>query len=247
MSIKPRDETTSVVEEVLADIDSVGRAGHEVLEGECTSSIAVAKGHRLETLWNHADNAALKEARKDPRVLRPGDRLVVPPLRLTKHPIETERVNVFVRKGVPEHLQLRFLDHEGEPLANRAYRVEVDGESREPAQTDEHGALALSVPPRAKQAVLHLRVAPADVPGLELLEPSALEQSFEIAIGRLEPIESPRGGAQRLMALGYLEDAKVDADRFLEAVLEFQTAEGLETTGWYDEATQQALLEAHET
>ncbi|MCA9652664.1 MAG: peptidoglycan-binding protein [Myxococcales bacterium] len=245
MSNKPRDETVS--EEVLADIEPVGEAGHEVLDGECTSSIAVAKGHLLETLWNHPDNAALKEARKDPRVLRPGDRVVVPPLRLAKHAIQIERLNVFVRKGVPEHLQLRFLDHEGKPLADRPYRVEIDGEPGEPAKTDEHGAIALSVPALAKRAVLHLRVAPFDVPGLELLEPAALEQELEIAIGRLEPIESPRGGAQRLMSLGYLEDAEVDADRFLEAVLEFQTAEGLETTGWYDEPTRKALLEAHET
>ncbi|MCH9684102.1 MAG: peptidoglycan-binding protein, partial [Deltaproteobacteria bacterium] len=171
---------------------------------------------------------------------------VVPPLRLIRHPIQTECVNVFVRKGVPEHLQLRFLDHLGEPLAGRDYRIEIDGEPEEPAQTDEHGAIELSVPPRAKRAVLHLRVAPPDVPGLELLDPADLEQTFEIEIGRLEPIESPRGGAQRLMSLGYLEDAKVDADRFLEAVLEFQTVKALPTTGEYDEPTQQALLEAHE-
>lgn len=252
VAAKPGDDARENADEAvdeakLVDIAPVGAEGHEVEAGECASSIADATGHLLETLWNDPRNAELRKRRKDPRVLRPADRVFVPELRLGREAAKTAQVNVFVRHGVPEHLFMQILGPDGEPLADRRYRVSIDGKMLEPAQTDGEGHIELSIPAQAKRAELHLHVAPPDVPGLELVDPELLERTFAIEIGRLEPIESPRGGAQRLINLGFLSPYHVEEGEFLDAVAQFQDSYGLTVSGEYDEPTQKALGEAHGT
>lgn len=242
-----QDDPSETEDIVVADIAPVGEEGHLVKTGECTSSIANATGHMLETLWNHPKNAELNAQRKDPRILRPDDKLFVPALRLSKEPAQTAQVNVFVRHGVPEHLFMQIIDHDDEPLSARPYRICIDGEDLPPAKTDDSGYIELDISPQAKEATLHIRVAPFDIPGLDLVDPKFLEQTLTIGIGRLEPIESPRGGAQRLLNLGYLDPTRLDAGEFLDAVVEFQAAHEITPEGEYDEPTQKALQKAHGT
>ena len=51
---------------------------YQVKEGDCLSSIAFEQGFFPDTIWNHSNNAVLKEKRKDPNVLMQGDVVFVP-------------------------------------------------------------------------------------------------------------------------------------------------------------------------
>src|SRR5258707_1254302 len=97
-----------------------------VREGECLSSIAFEHGHFWSVLWDHPDNAALREKRGNPHVLQPGDRVVVPDLRQKEAPAATDQTHTFRRKGVPEKLRIRFgtVEH---PRAGIPYTLTIDG------------------------------------------------------------------------------------------------------------------------
>jgi nucleoid-associated protein YgaU len=52
---------------------------HTVVQGEYLSKIARSYGFSdYRTIWEHPKNAALKQARQNPNVLFPGDRLFIP-------------------------------------------------------------------------------------------------------------------------------------------------------------------------
>lgn len=80
---------------------------HTVAPGECISSIAFQHGFFWETLWEHGDNAELKEKRKDPNVLHPGDVVMIPDLTLKEESCATEQVHEFRLKGVPARLNIQ--------------------------------------------------------------------------------------------------------------------------------------------
>ena len=88
---------------------------HEITHGDCIDSIALRYGFFPDTLWNHSANADLKQLRKDPNVLFPGDKLVIPDLQLREENGATEKRHRFRRKGVPAKLHLRFLKAKDPP------------------------------------------------------------------------------------------------------------------------------------
>ena len=54
---------------------------HKVKQGECVSSIAAEHGVPAKKVWNAADNEALREQRRTPDVLLPGDTVLADSLR----------------------------------------------------------------------------------------------------------------------------------------------------------------------
>src|SRR5882724_8132013 len=82
---------------------------YEVKPGDCVSSIAYSRGFFWETLWNHPSNAALKNARKDPNILNPGDILHIPDLTPNEESCANEQDHAFKLKGVPAKLKLKVM------------------------------------------------------------------------------------------------------------------------------------------
>src|SRR5882724_6209849 len=83
---------------------------YEVQPGDCISSVAFEHGLPWNTLWNHGDNAQLKQARKNPNMLKSGDVLHVPDLTTTEYPRPTEQRHRFALKGAPVKLRLRIME-----------------------------------------------------------------------------------------------------------------------------------------
>jgi N-acetylmuramoyl-L-alanine amidase len=202
---------------------------HVVRQGECISSIAFEFGLFWQTVWNHPANAELRELRKDPNVLFPGDVVFLPERTVRTEIRPTEARHRFVLKGVPEVLRLQLLDYDGEPRANLAYVLEVDGTVFS-GTTDAEGELRHRIPPNARRGKL-------TVEGTE---------EFPLRLGSVGPISTVSGVQARLNNLGFDCDVDgVSGPKMAEALAGFQEKHGLPHTGELDEQTREKLRQAH--
>ena len=164
---------------------------HRARAGDCFTSIAYEHGFFWQTLWDHEDNAALKEQRKDPFTLIAGEDLVrIPDLRLKEEACATEKRHTFRRRGVPAKLRLRLLQSDGQPRANEEYFFEVEGKMVSTAKTtDGDGRLEELIPPNARRGRL-------------LLQGGA--EVHQLSLGELPPADTIAGLKARLASLGFL-------------------------------------------
>lgn len=236
-----------------------------VEQGDCISSIADEHGFFWETLWNHPENSELKQQRKEPTILQEGDVVHVPDLTPKTEDCATEKSHKFKRKGVPAKLKLRMLrspendqkenvaeppdtdqdvvSHEDpepveaapdEPWKNADYTIDIDGKFTR-GKTDGDGKLEVPIPPGAQRGMLTME------PG------TPRERKYPLALGHLDPVDTPAGTADRLNHLGYGDGSRPAEmnEQLAASISEFQRANDLEVTGEADEATQNKLKELH--
>ena len=122
----------------IEESQPVGGGAYVAQQGECIYSIAARTGHDWKTLWDHPENVALKEARKNPAVLLPGDRVHVPEIKPKTINLETGKRHRIVVTGQTVTLRLRMCDADGEPMAQAKYTLHV-GERDIPVTTDGDG------------------------------------------------------------------------------------------------------------
>jgi len=199
---------------------------HTVTPGECLSSIAARHGFAdWRIVYDHPDNAALRQLRPNPNVLLPGDAVVIPDKRQRSEACATDRVHRFVAARPRCRLRIRICHASGRPYADTCYRLTVDGRAIE-ARTDADGLVDQPVPPQARRAELLLWAA--EQPGATL--------RFALALGELDPADTPSGAQARLCNLGWQADG----------LAAFQQAHGLPATGMLDIATADALRRRHD-
>ncbi len=216
----------------------VGGGNYVVRQGECIESIALAHGYLPDTLWNHPDNAQLKRERKDPSMLLPGDRVQVPDPRPKQEQGADGRKHRFRRKGLPSKLRVQVLC-EGEPRKNEPYTLNIDGKLSR-GTTDGDGVVEVPVPPNAQRGTLIVGQDEKD------------QQTFELRLSGLDPIESVTGAQQRLSNLGFLAEAPATewTPAARQALLDFQIQHVVKgqdkASGEYDDATQRALEKVYQ-
>jgi hypothetical protein len=195
---------------------------HTVAQGDCISSIAKQYGVPWDVLWNHPDNAALREKRKDPNVLYPGDSVSVPDRNVDYEPCATDQRHQFQMKAQKAKLRLRILQ-EDKPRVGEAYRLEIEGFIAASGKIDSSGFVTESLPPGATSGKLYVGT------GLT-------QDVYSLNFGVLDPIDTPEGVAGRLLNLGY------GADNLKEAISAFQQKEKLPVNGEADDATRARLV-----
>jgi hypothetical protein len=208
----------------------VGEGNYTVQAGDCVESIAFEHGHFWETLWNHPNNRQLREIRKDPNVLLPGDRIFIPDPRIVIVHKPTGARHQFLRRGVPSVLRLRLLE-EGEPRADEPYVLKIDGKSFS-GKTDREGRIEQHIPPNARFGEVTL---------------TTTGEEYPLILGGLDPVSNVLGIQERLNNLGFdcgPNDGTL-TDRTVAALKRFQSEHGLPVTGDPDTMTQQKLLEVH--
>lgn len=130
---------------------------------------------------------------------------------------------VLVKK---EKLVIRLIDTLNQPIKNAKVRVEIGAQKFE-GESDQEGIINLALSDKAKTGKIKLI--------------DWWEIKFEIK--KLEPASSPKGLKDRLDNLGYYaEDISKDGGL---ALMRFQSAYDLKTTGKTDEATAKKLEEVH--
>lgn len=210
-----------------------GTGDYVVKQGECTASIAVDSGHFWENIWNDPANAELRQARVDPNVLLPGDRLTIQPLRPKKEPGQTEMRHRFVRRGEPASLRVR-LTFCGKPRGNLPYVLTLDGGIERTGTTDVNGNLQVPLPAKAHKGVLKLGGGDE-------------QQVYHLDLGQINPQDDITGIQQRLSNMGY-PCGSIDGilgPHTRAALCAFQEAFRLPATGEPDAATQARLKQEH--
>lgn len=208
-----------------------GQGEYRVKQGDCLESIAYEHGHFWETVWDDSHNEALRQARKSPNVLLPGDRVVIPRRRPKKDPRPVDRRHRFRRRGVPSRLRVQMLFME-QPRSNESFRLDVAGETIE-GMTDNDGWIDVPISPDARAARLTVGE------GESMTE-------HHLQLGHALPVAHTAGAQQRLVNLGF--DCPVDGDVGPEtqaAVAAFQAQHGLQVTEQLDDVTRAKLEQAH--
>jgi hypothetical protein len=197
--------------------------------GESTNSLAKKTGHFWRYLWNHPENAELKQLRKDPNVLFADDEIFIPEVEPAEYPGKaTEQRHRFRRKGEPCKIKIQLLKL-GKPRANEKYVLKLDATVIN-GTTDSEGKLEHFIPGDARSGELVLRNGKEVIP---------------IRVGDLDPVDEITGVQQRLNNLGYDAGSEGGSsnEKTVEALKKFQADYKLEVTGEADEATKAKLKE----
>jgi hypothetical protein len=206
----------------------------KVGENQTTSSLALEKGFFWKDIWEHGQNSALKEKRKDPNVLFAQDDIFVPEKVTKTVDKASESEYVFKRKGEPSKLKMKLLALD-KPRANEDYVLKIEGKLIK-GTTDGDGKLEHFIPGTAKSAQLIFK------DGKEI---------HNLTLGGLDPIELGTGIVQRLNNLGYktggssiksgalakdaFTDTKNVSKKIVNAIKRFQADNELEQTGKLDD------------
>jgi hypothetical protein len=132
---------------------------HVVMMGECLSTIAHDYGHTdWRLVWEFSDNAALRERRPSPHVLRPGDVVMVPGLQIAELACSTNSSHRIEVEPQLLELKVTLADHLGRPFKAQPYQLwceQCEGEPHERGTTDGAGLVEKNVP-RGTRSVLVL-------------------------------------------------------------------------------------------
>lgn len=203
---------------------------HEVLPGDCVSSLADQYGFGVDALWDHPDNASLRAERSDANVLARGDVVTVPDLEPAVVEVEAGGTHRFVLGNT--HVTFRLvLERGGEPIIDEPYVLRV-GQAEFQGTTSDQGVVEEKIPASSTLATLVL--------------PQRSEQ-YELRLGHLAPPLTHLGAAQRLRNMGIFHGAEgTESTPALQlAVRLFQRMVSLPPTGELDDATARALEDRH--
>jgi len=211
-----------------------------VEQGDHLSKIASDHGlRRWQTIWDHPDNAALKQQRINPNVLLPGDKLEVPTLKEREESCATAQRHRFRAKTPGLVLRVKTLDCGRQPVANAEATLWVSGEY-EHLKTDGQGLLERKLPMDA--TVGRLRIESDSLAGT---------LDVPLGIGELDPVDEVTGQIGRLNNLGYdagavePPEAALAKAQLASAIEEFQCDQGLDIDGDCGPKTQKKLKEIH--
>jgi N-acetylmuramoyl-L-alanine amidase len=207
-----------------------------IKQGDHLLKLAHLMGFDADKVWNDGANAELKDARQDPTMLQAGDILMVPDEPKKQLDLKHEEKNEYVAKVPKVAVSVAVADDE-EPLAGEAYVVEGLGDEEE-RTTDADGMVTFEAPVNIREVTV--RFVNVDL-------------AFRVGVGELDPVDTDAGVRMRLTQLGFYGPTLAGEDQYVErddsqlaaAIAAFQGSKGLAVTGEMDDATKDALLDAH--
>jgi LysM repeat protein len=199
---------------------------YKVEQGDYLSRIARKYGFAdYNVIWNDPRNAQLKQKRKSPNVLFPGDVLIIPDKASKQVDRAISQSHVFVVPSATVLLLIVLKDLDFKPLSDIDCALNFNNKTT-PATADASGLVQATVD-----------VTKSHAGTLVLRNPEqAINVRAGILVGNLNPVTMPSGQMARLNNLGYFGgklaagdalDQKKDIDpkemiRFKSAVEEFQ-------------------------
>lgn len=215
-----------------------------VRQGEHLAGIAARYGFDPQPVWEHEANSELREQRRDPQILAPGDLLYIP---IEEQP-EPARISPNTNnryQATQPRVELRMALAAGDTiLANEPYRVEGLARPIE-GTTDGEGRLREALPPSTRS--------------VRVVLPNRDDFALDVRLGNLNPHDGRSGQAQRLRNLGLDPSLRgIDpvaplmrreelAVRLADATRAFQRLEGADETGDPDDVSDSLDARHHES
>lgn len=201
-----------------------------VRQGDHLPGLAFKHGFDADVVWNDKANDALRELRKNPLMLAPGDILHIPTPAKRGVPFSAGARNRYVARVPKVDVHLVVHDQLGTPFSDEPYVVEGLGDATERA-TGPDGAVTLTVPVFVREvSLLFVRQ----------------NLRFALRIGDMDPLEEISGVAARLANLHFLASSTGWTDEQLTAALTaFQALHELPATGALDHDTRERLRAIH--
>ncbi len=176
---------------------------HKVQQGEYLAKIAARYGFtNYRTIWNHPKNAQLKQKRRSPNVLYPGDMLFVPDREERVEARSTTKVHTFVAPQRTVLLRIVVKDVDDKPIGNADYVLNFRGKTSA-ASADKNGLIEEQID--IKQS----HVGTLTVSNTR----NVFDVQLGIKVGDLNPVEMPSGQMARLNNLGYFAGRLETGDR----------------------------------
>jgi len=212
-----------------------GTGEYTVKQGEDIESIAYRNGLFWQTVWQDPGNDELRNHRRHPNALLPGDKVHIPKKRIQQVSASTDAKSRFRLKGVPSKLHLVLLDADEQPRANLEYRLSIDGELAD-GKTSAAGEIIETIAPDAQ--VCMLTVGQTE---------TGTEEEYEVDLGYMDPVETLSGVQGRLNNLGF-ECGEPDGQlspQTTAAIRAFQKTHSLSETGELNAAVCDKLVKTH--
>jgi hypothetical protein len=190
-----------------------------VKEGQCCTSVAYAEGHLWQSIWDAAENKALRKTRDDPNCLMPGDSLYVPELTKKEEARPTDQRHRFRLMAAAKLVIMLTYPH-GEPRKGARYELTVGD---------------LVVKDTTADGKINVVIVPSDTKGKLLVygDGTVTDQTFEFRLGTLNPYNEVQGVQQRFRNLGSrrIEVNNQNNESTTTAVRGFQRGSGKAATG----------------
>jgi hypothetical protein len=188
---------------------------HVVRQGEWVSKISAQYGIVSDwwRVWNHPQNSDLRQKRKEPNVIYPGDLLFIPELESKEENCSTDNRHRFKLKTGKKKLKLVLRDWEDEPRSGIICALEINNHLCGQTKTDSQGKLEFEI----SEGVTVAR----------LLVGKNRSEIYDVLVGHLDPIDEVSGYQQRLANLGYYADEidGIDGPKTKSAIRSFQDYE----------------------
>jgi putative peptidoglycan binding protein/LysM domain-containing protein len=237
---------------------------YTVKQGDYLSKIAKQNGFPdFHTIWDHPNNAQLKQTRENPNVLFVGDQLFIPDKEQKQESGSTDKRHTFVVKRQTLKLRLVLEDIYEKPIANAQCALLVEDKVFH-LTADGKGKVEHEIPGDAEKGFL---VITSDQTPFQ-------NTPIPVKIGHLDPVDKISGQIARLNNLGYFTGDLTQAegasasgaddgeragdtnetsgtggsgkdDQFRSAVEEFQCDHGLTVDGICGPLTQAKLKQLH--
>lgn len=213
-----------------------------VKQGEHMSGLAEKFGFSdYRMIWNHPDNAQLKQKCQNPNTLMPGDTVTIPDRTTRTETCPTDQSHKFSTHKSKLLLRVILERSYDKPIADTPCDLIIDAE-RFSLTSDGTGLVEQQIKRSASDALLVVR-------DTIHLKDSIVPVSFQVPvrIGDLNPIEERSGQRTRLANLGYyrLDGDDIDEAEFRSAVEEFQCENSLKVDGICGPATKSKLKQRH--
>jgi N-acetylmuramoyl-L-alanine amidase len=159
---------------------------HIIEQGEWIGMLAAIYGiTKAETIWNEGNNEQLRNKRKTPNILLPGDEVFIPAIATKDVDAPAEKKSKFKLSLPADEFTLAVLDEENEPRKGVPYKLLI-GKMKLEKKTDDQGRIKAKIPSGADRARLEID-----------------DQVITLLLGHLDPLEEVSGIQQRLKNLGY--------------------------------------------
>ena len=213
---------------------------HTVQQGECFSSLAHKYGFKdYRFIYDHPENAELKEKRKNPNVLFPDDEVFIPDNELKEVGKETEKKHKFILHQDKVMFRIVLKDQDDKPFAGHRYKMIIEKAEFE-GKTGGDGKIEQKINANARHGKIILYPKESGAEEIIAVVP--------LSFGYLDPVHKTSGVQHRLNNLGF-GCGKADGvigEKTKAALLAFQKKYDLPETGNPCSQTCEKLRQMHD-